>query len=83
MFLCMRTTIHLNDELFREAKKRAAHDGVPLRALIEAALRRYLANRGGRRAYSLRWRVERGRLRVPAEALEDRQRLLDLMDGRS
>ncbi|MGI8784603.1 MAG: type II toxin-antitoxin system VapB family antitoxin [Acidobacteriota bacterium] len=36
----MKTTIEINDELFREAKRRAAKEGASLREIIETALRR-------------------------------------------
>ena len=35
----MRTTIEISDELIRQAKKRAADQGGPLRKVIEEALR--------------------------------------------
>lgn len=82
MLLCMRTTLDINDELFKQAKKRAADDGTPLRELVETALRLYLA--GGLRrgkTYRLRWRTESGRLQ-PGVRLDDRDALFDLMEGR-
>ena len=83
MFLCMRTTVDIADELMRRAKKRAADEGVPLRAVLEAALRSYLqGRRGSRGRYRLRWRPEKGRLR-PGVNLDDRDALLDRMDGLS
>jgi hypothetical protein len=39
MIICMRTTIILEDELFREAKVRAAESGRTLSDLISDALR--------------------------------------------
>ena len=39
----MRTTVDLPDELFREAKARAALDGVPLRDFVEKGIRLALA----------------------------------------
>ncbi|MFQ5667480.1 MAG: hypothetical protein ACE5I7_13775 [Candidatus Binatia bacterium] len=45
MFLYIRTTIELNDEIFRRAKQRAADEGVPLRYIVETALRDHLARR--------------------------------------
>jgi hypothetical protein len=80
MFLCMRSTIDIPDELFRRAKRRAADDGVPLRAVFEAALRRYLEG-GEATTYRLRWRTESGRLR-PGVRLDDRSALFDLMGER-
>jgi hypothetical protein len=77
----MRTTLELSDELFRQAKRRAADDGVPFRDVVESALREYLAVRRRGGAYALRWRTERGRL-LPGVRLDDRDALFDLMDGR-
>lgn len=81
MLLCVRTTIDLNDELFRRAKRAAVRERITLRTLIERALRAHLAGSrpGGR--YSLQWRTEKGRL-LPGVRLEDRDALFDLMDGR-
>jgi hypothetical protein len=39
MFLCMRTTLESNEELFRPANKHVADGGPPLRAVVEAAVR--------------------------------------------
>ena len=83
MFVCMRTTVDLNDELLRRLKKRAADEGVPLREVIEAALRTYLkGNRRGGQPYRLRWRTEKGKLR-PGVRLDDRTALFDLMGERT
>lgn len=80
MFLCMRTTIDIADELMRRAKKKAADDGVPLRNVVEAALRRYLSDRPTATGYKLRWTTERGEL-MPGVDLDDRDSLFDVMDG--
>ena len=81
MLLCMRTTIDLNDELLRDAKRRAGKDRITLRHLIEQALRAHLGrpHRPGR--YALTWHTERGRLQ-PGVRLDDRDALFDLMNGR-
>lgn len=81
MLLRMRTTIELSDELLRRAKKQAADERKPLREIVEASLRSYL--RGGPRpaGYRLRWSPERGRI-APGVRLEDRDALMELMDGR-
>ena len=81
MLLCMRTTIEINDELFREAKQRAANDRVPLRRIVESALRIYLEQPTRRKRYKLQWRTENGLLQ-PGVRLDDRDALFDLMDGR-
>jgi hypothetical protein len=77
----MRTTIDIGDAIFREIKKRAADEGVPLREVIEAALRSYLSPRPRRSAYRLQWRTEHGRV-LPGVDLDDRDALFDRMDGR-
>ena len=81
MFSCMRTTIEIGDELLRQAKRQAADEKRPLRAVVEAALRAYLGKRRLRGGYRLRWRTEKGRLR-PGVRLHDRSALLDIMEGR-
>ena len=81
MLLCMRTTMDLNDEVFRAAKRRAAEEGRTLRDVIEAALRAYLGQPRRRKGYALSWRPERGRLR-PGVQIDDRDALWDVMEGR-
>ena len=81
MLLCKRTTVELNDQLLRAAKRRAADEQVPLRRVIEAALRIYLEGPAKSGDYELRWRTERGRLQ-PGVRLDDRDALFDLMEGR-
>lgn len=79
----MRTTIELNDELLRQAKRMAADQGIPLRLVVETALRKHVtgARQAGSR-YTLQWTVEKGRLQ-PGVDLEDRNSLFDLMDDRA
>ena len=77
----MRTTVELNDQLLRAAKQRAANEGIPLRRVIESALRTYLEGPSRRRGYKLQWRTEGGRLQ-PGVRLDDRDALFDLMEGR-
>ena len=81
MLLCMRTTIEISDPLFVQAKKRAAEEKVPLRQIIEDALRGYLKQRHARGGYRLRWRADRGRLR-PGIDLDSRDSLFEAMEGR-
>jgi len=45
MSLCMRTTVQLDDRLFRAAKEQAAREGKPLRQLFEEGLRLVLNQR--------------------------------------
>jgi hypothetical protein len=42
MYVCMRTTLILEDRLFREAKQKAAATGITLSELMNSALRRFL-----------------------------------------
>jgi len=77
----MRTTLDIGDALFVQAKKRAVEEGVPLRRVVEAALRTYLAGRPPRRKYRLRWKGGRGRL-LPGIDLDDRDSLFEAMEGR-
>jgi hypothetical protein len=81
MLLCMRSTLDIGDELFRQAKKRAADERRPLREVVESALRLYLGKRSSGTRYRLRWRTESGRM-LPGVRLDDRDALVDLMDGR-
>jgi hypothetical protein len=84
MLLCVRTTIDLNDELMRKAKRRAADEGLTLRELFERALRAHLDERPRpRKRYRLQWRAEGGGLceGVTEADFEHNARLRDLMDG--
>jgi hypothetical protein len=80
MPLCMRTTVEIADELLRQAKTRAADEGIPLRQVIEAALRIYILGRGSKGQYCLQWCTESRRIQ-PGVRLDDRDALLDLMEG--
>jgi len=81
MLLCMRTTIELNDELLRKAKRRAADLGTTLRDVVEQALRAILEAQGGRpRGYALKWKP-RGGGAQPDVSFDDWNALRDRMDG--
>jgi len=49
-----KTTVEINDALLEEAKQLARADGTTLRAVLEAALRRELAERPRRTRFVLR-----------------------------
>jgi hypothetical protein len=49
MSLCMRTTVIIKDDLFRQAKKRASEEGRTLTSLIEDGLTIMLAKSKGTR----------------------------------
>jgi hypothetical protein len=81
MLLCMRTTIDINDDVLRRAKRAATDRGETLRELVERALRGHLAASGSRTSYALSWTPDSGRL-LPGVCIEDRDSLFDVMDGR-
>ena len=76
----MRTTVRLDDELLRDAKRLAAETGRTLTSVIEDALRETLARRG---QPSKRERIVlptmSGRL-MPGVDLDDSAALWDLME---
>ena len=82
MLICMRTTLEISDEVFRQLKRKAADEGTTVRQLVEKALRVYLGRPKTRKAYQLHWRSELGRI-MPGVRLDDRDTLFDIMDGRS
>jgi dihydroxyacetone kinase len=77
----MRTTIDINDVLFRAAKRKAAERGTSLRDVVEAALRQHVGKVSAKAEYTLQWQPESGRLQAGVD-LTDRDTLFDLMDGR-
>ncbi len=83
MLRCMpkRTTLALDDDLFRSLKERAARERTTLARLVNGLLR--LATRRRRPAgYRFHLTVHRGGRLMPGVVLEDREKLFDLMDGR-
>jgi hypothetical protein len=78
----MRTTLDLDETLIRRAKRRAADEGTTLTAVLEAALRQYLAPaRPSSRAYRLKLLTKKGRP-IPGVNLADRDSLYERMEGR-
>jgi len=83
MLLCMRTTIRLDDSLFRDVKKAAAESGQTLTAVIEDALREKLARRKRAKTGALpAFSTFRGEGLQPGVDLDDSASLLDRMEGR-
>jgi hypothetical protein len=78
----MKTTLRLDDDLLREAKKRAAETGTTLTHLVEEALRGALAPRPAGDAYRFRPVTVKG-TRPPAVDLDDRDALIEFMEGRA
>lgn len=81
MLLCMRTTIELDDQLFRELKQEAARHGKTLREVVNDYLRKGLATPKTPKKYVFRWKASpRGKI-LPGVRINDRKSLYDLMDG--
>jgi len=78
----MRTTLDLDDELIRKAKSRATNEGSTLTAVIETALRQYLAPaRPTGKPFRLKLLTKKGRP-VPGVHFADRGALYERMEGR-
>jgi hypothetical protein len=80
----MRTTLALDDDLYREAKRVALDSGTTVTAFVEAALREKLRRRHGaaRRRKKVPLPTFRGRGLMPGVDLDDSASLLDLMETR-
>ncbi len=79
MFICMRTTIHIDDDLFAELKKSAADTGRTLAATIQDAVRESLYRRGETDRPAVDLPVFHGTGVMPGVELNDSAALLDLM----
>jgi len=79
----MRTTVRLDEELLKEAKRQATESGVTLQAIIEESLRERLARGRGlksaRRAVRLKTTGSGGVL--AGVDLDDSASLLDAMEA--
>lgn len=77
----MRTTVTIDDQVFREAKKRAAEEGRTLGELISEALRERFARRStpAREPYTTLTAGEGGPL--PGVDITNNAAVRDLMDG--
>jgi len=82
MFLCMRTTIHIPDDLLQEVKKLSAESHTTVTALIEDALRERLSRRRQKsRSKPLRLTTYGEGGLQPGVDLDDSAALLDLMEA--
>jgi len=82
MFLCMRTTVDIDDKLLALAKKYAVDKKTTVKAVIESALRKTLleSSQPGR-PFHLTWERFKGK-RVPGVDISDRDSLYEKMEGR-
>jgi hypothetical protein len=76
----MRTTIHLNDDLFARLKEVSAKSGRTMTSIIEDALRQSLAQPRKDRPKQVRLTTFGGKGLKPGVDLDDSASLLDLMD---
>lgn len=81
MFLCMRTTIHLDDHLFAQLKRIAADTGKTLTAVIQDALRESLSRRRTTERSAIDLPVFHGTGVMSGVDLNDSASLLDLIEG--
>lgn len=82
-YLCMRTTLDIDDRLLAAARRHAAERGTTLTAFVEHALAASLARRpASETSYRLEWKTHRGRS-LPGVDVSDRDRLFERMEGRS
>ncbi len=81
MFLCMRTTIHIDDHLFTELKGIAVDTGKTLTAVIQDALRESLSRRRTTKRPAVELPLFHGTGVMPGVDLSDSASLLDLIEG--
>lgn len=75
-----KTTLNLNDQVLRQAKGRAARDGITLTRFVEDALRaRLAARRDGKKPFRMRLKSVKGD-RPPNVDISDRDALYDVID---
>jgi hypothetical protein len=79
--MSMRTTLTLDDDVLKAAKRRAREQDRPLKDVVNEALRQGLALGAARvrPAYEFRLKIVDGRL-LPGVDLTDRDKLFDLME---
>ncbi|OQW97608.1 MAG: hypothetical protein BWK77_01350 [Verrucomicrobia bacterium A1] len=77
----MKTSLLIRDEVFREAKHRAAETGRTLGAVVESALTDWLTKERTAPAHRFQWHTVKGR-RPPAVSPDDRDALIEFMEGR-
>jgi len=82
MYICMRTTLDIEDYLLDEARRRAASEGTTLTAIVERALSALLSPKPRKRAkFTLKLETERGRY-IGRVDPANRDALYDVMEGR-
>jgi hypothetical protein len=79
--MLMRTTLTLDDDVLKAARRRAREEDRPLKEVINDALRQGLAMGGARptSGYTFRLKTVEGRL-MPGVDLTDRDKLFELLE---
>lgn len=80
-FMYMRTTIDIENSVFRQLKQEAAKVGLSLKDYLNNILKLSLSKKRVK-PFKLQWSTIRGK-NPPAVPLEDRDRLFDFMDEKS
>jgi hypothetical protein len=80
--LMMRTTVRLDSELLRQAKRRALETGRSLNAVIEDALRAALQHRRSAQSPRVELPVSGAGGTLPGVDLDNTASLYDILDGR-
>ena len=78
-----RTTLVLEDDLFRRLKQEAIKSNTSLKEAVSGLLRKafHLTDSSRQKPFRLQWKTCRGKIR-PGVHLDDRESLFDAMDGR-
>ena len=77
----MKTTLNLDDELMRLAKRSAVDRGITVTQVVEEALASALLRHGRAVAFELQW-TPVGGTQAPSIDVADRQALYDHMEDR-
>ncbi len=78
----MRTTLNIDEDLYRAAKIKAAQEGKTLTRIVEEALREHLRPPKPSKRFRLKVITERGEL-LPGVNIDDRDSLYEIMEGRA
>ena len=77
----MKTTLNLDDQVLKKAKRQAAYDGVTLTRFVEDALRARLLSADSRRpGFKLKLNIIKG-TRPPNVDISNRDALYDVIDN--
>ncbi len=78
----VKTTVNLDEELLRRARRSAADRGITFREVLEEALRASVMAPARQAPFTFRWTPVTG-TGPPLVDVDDRDALYDLLEGRS